>query len=153
MTGAMLSGAGQPAARGSITSKLHVNKVQLGGPGEEEHLADFFEYGEGDGNSTWPFGIAIDDERDRVYCSDEWTNTISVFDSSGKFIEKWGATGSADGELLRPAGIAVEKNGNVIVVDSGNNRLQVFSLEGKFISTSPTGRTIASRNCRLPASA
>jgi DNA-binding beta-propeller fold protein YncE len=59
-----------------------------------------------------------------------------VFDSSGKFIEKWGASGSGDGELLRPAGIAVEKNGNVIVVDSGNNRLQVFSPEGKFIGKS-----------------
>ncbi len=112
---------------------MHVNKVQLGGPGEEEHLADFFEYGEEDGRSIWPFGGAIDEERDRVYCSDEWTNTISVFDSSGKFIGKWGATGSGDGELLRPAGIAVEKNGNVIVVDSGNNRLQVFTPEGKFM--------------------
>ena len=112
---------------------MHANKVQLGGPGEEEHLADFFEYGEGDGNSIWPFGVAIDEERDRLYCSDEWANTISVFDSSGKFLEKWGKTGSGDGELLRPAGIAVEKNGNVIVVDSGNNRLQVFSPEGKFL--------------------
>ncbi len=28
---------------------MHVNKVQLGGPGEEEHVADFCEYGEGDG--------------------------------------------------------------------------------------------------------
>ena len=62
-----------------------------------------------------------------VYCSDEWTNTISVFDTNGKFIRKWGKTGSGDGELLRPAGLAVEKNGNVIVVDSGNNRLQVFT--------------------------
>ena len=77
-------------------------------------LHDFFEYGEGDGNSTWPFGIAVDEGRDRVYCSDEWTNTIntiSVFDTSGKFISKFGKPGSGDGELLRPAGLAVEKNG------------------------------------------
>ena len=44
-----------------------------------------------------------------------------------------GKTGSGDGELLRPAGLAVEKNGNLIVVDSGNNRLQVFTPEGKFV--------------------
>ena len=69
---------------------MHANKVQLGGPGEEELLHDFFEYGEGDGNSIWPFGIAVDEERDRVYCSDEWTNTISVFDTGGKFITKFG---------------------------------------------------------------
>src|SRR6266566_8970580 len=28
---------------------MHVNKVQYGGPGEEELLGEFFEYGEGDG--------------------------------------------------------------------------------------------------------
>src|SRR5260370_886177 len=112
---------------------MHANKVQLGGPGEEELLHDFYEYGEGDGNCTWPFGIAVDEGRDRVYCSDEWTNAISVFDTGGKFIQKWGKTGSGDGELLRPAGLAVEKSGNVIVVDSGNNRLQVFAPDGKFV--------------------
>ncbi len=112
---------------------MHANKVQLGGPGEEELLHDFYEYGEGDGHSTWPFGVAVDEGRDRVYCSDEWTNTISVFDTGGKFITKFGKTGSGDGELMRPAGLAVEKNGNLIVADSGNNRLQVFSPDGKFV--------------------
>jgi len=28
---------------------MHVNKVNIGGLGEEEHIADFCEYGEGDG--------------------------------------------------------------------------------------------------------
>jgi DNA-binding beta-propeller fold protein YncE len=57
-----------------------------------------------------------------------------VFDGSGKFVRSWGKSGSGDGELSRPAGLACEKNGNLIVVDSGNNRLQVFSPEGKFIA-------------------
>jgi DNA-binding beta-propeller fold protein YncE len=56
-----------------------------------------------------------------------------VFDTGGKFITKFGTTGSGDGELLRPAGLAVEASGNLIVVDSGNNRLQVFSPDGKFV--------------------
>jgi len=111
---------------------MHVNKVQLGGPGEEEFLADFCEYGEEDGQAIWPFGVAVDDN-DHVYVSDDWSNTISVFDSSGKFLRKWGKTGSGDGELMRPAGLAVEKNGNIIVVDSGNNRLQVFTPDGKLV--------------------
>src|SRR6185295_7410207 len=87
---------------------MHANKIQLGGPGEEELITDFFEYGEEEGHSVWPFGIAVDDERDRVYCSDEWKNTISVFDTGGNYITKFGATGSSDGELLRPAGLVVE---------------------------------------------
>src|SRR5712664_4292035 len=112
---------------------MRVNEVKIGGPGEEELLAEFFQWGEGDGRSTWPFGVAVDGQ-DRVYVSDEWTNTISVFDSKGKFLRKWGQTGSGDGELLRPAGLVCEKSGNVIVVDSGNNRLQVFTGEGKFLA-------------------
>jgi DNA-binding beta-propeller fold protein YncE len=112
---------------------MRVNKVRLGGPGEEELLEEFFKFGQGDGRSTWPFGVAVD-HNDHVYVSDEWTNTISVFDGSGKFVRKWGKTGSGDGELLRPAGLVCEKNGNVIVVDSGNDRLQVFTPEGKFVA-------------------
>src|SRR5438876_3748045 len=107
---------------------MRVNEVKIGGPGEEELLAEFFQWGEGDGRSTWPFGVATDG-REHVYVSDEWNNTISVFDSKGKFQRKWGKTGSGDGELLRPAGLVCEKNGNLIVVDSGNNRLQVFTGE------------------------
>jgi DNA-binding beta-propeller fold protein YncE len=111
---------------------VHVNKLQLRGPGEEEHIADFFEYGEGAGHSTSPMGVAVDNH-DLVYVTDEWTNTISVFDSNGKFLRTWGRTGSDDGELLRPAGLVVERSGNIIVVDSGNNRLQVFTPDGEFV--------------------
>ncbi len=113
---------------------MRVNRIKLGGPGDEELAAEFFQHGQGDGKATWPFGVAVG-QNGEVFCSDEWTNTISVFDKDGKFKRKWGTTGSGDGELLRPAGLAVEKNGNVIVVDSGNNRLQVFTPDGKLVAT------------------
>ena len=112
---------------------MRVNRIKLGGPGDEELVSEFFQHGEGDGKATWPFGVAVG-QNGHVFCSDEWTNTISVFDPNGKFQYKFGKTGSGDGELLRPAGLAVEKNGNVIVVDSGNSRLQVFSPEGKLVA-------------------
>jgi DNA-binding beta-propeller fold protein YncE len=113
---------------------MHVNRIKLGGPGDEELMSEFFKYGQGDGRSVWPFGVAVD-KNNNVYVSDEWTNTISVFDPDGKFIRKWGTAGSGNGELMRPAGLAVEKNGNIVVVDSGNDRLQVFSPDGKFLAT------------------
>ena len=56
-------------------------------------------------SAIWPFGVAVDNNGDVSTCSDEWTNTISVFDANGKFIRKWGTTGSGDGELRGPAGI------------------------------------------------
>jgi len=112
---------------------MRVNRVQLGGPNDEELVAEFAQYGPGDGKSIWPFGVAVDNH-DNVYVSDEWTNTISVFDATGKFLRKWGKTGSGDGELLRPAGLVCKKDGNIIVVDSGNNRLQIFTPDGRLVA-------------------
>src|ERR1700730_6385156 len=115
------------------TFAMRVNRVKVGGPGEEELLAEFFTYGEEDGKSVWPFGVAVD-KNGNVYATDEWTNTVSVFDAGGKFIRKWGTPGSGPGELRNPAGIICNADGNLIVVDSGNDRLQVFTPEGKVLA-------------------
>jgi len=112
---------------------MRVNRIKLGGPGDEELLAEFCTYGEASGHSVWPFGVAVD-RNSNVYVSDEWKNTITVFDATGKYVRTWGKTGSAPGELNRPAGIVCEANGNIIVVDSGNDRLQVFTPEGKVVA-------------------
>jgi DNA-binding beta-propeller fold protein YncE len=112
---------------------MRVNHVKVGGPGEEELLAEFATYGEADGKTIWPFGVAVD-KQGQVYVTDEWTSTVSVFDGKGKFIRKWGTPGSGPGELRGPAGIVCEPNGNLIVVDSGNNRLQVFTPEGELVA-------------------
>src|SRR5262249_21299986 len=61
-------------------------------------------------------------------------NTVSAFDAAGKFIRKWGTPGSGPGELKNPAGIICDAGGNVIVVDSGNDRLQVFTPDGKALT-------------------
>jgi len=42
--------------------------------------------------------------------------------------------GSKVGELLNPQGMAVDPAGNVYVADTGNNRLQKFSPDGKFLA-------------------
>src|SRR5437867_1412176 len=66
---------------------MPINKVSIGAPGEAELLADLCRWGEGYGRSIWPFGVALDSQ-DHVYDSDDWTNTISVLDSSGKLLRK-----------------------------------------------------------------
>ena len=119
------------------TFAMRVNRVKIGGPGEEELLAEFCTYGETDGHSIWPFGVAVD-KHDTVYVTDEWTNSVSVFDAAGKFIRKWGTPGSGPGELKNPAGIICGAGGNVFVVDSGNDRLHVFTPDGKALT--PFGR-------------
>jgi len=106
---------------------VHVTAVTL----NEEYIREFGSGGEGDGQFVWPTSIALDQD-ENVYVADEWLNRISIFDKEGKFLSKWGKPGSEDGELNRPAGLAIT-NGTMFVSDSRNHRIQQFSLDGKYL--------------------
>ena len=100
---------------------------------DEEYLGQFTEFGEEDGQITWPTSVAVGPDGN-VYVGDEHRQDIQVFDRDGQFLMKWGSKGSGPGEIDRPAGLAVDKDGNVLVVDSLNNRIQKFTPDGKYIS-------------------
>ena len=61
-------------------------------------------------------GIALDNDVN-VYVSDEYLHRITVFNQDGDYLNHWGVHGSGDGELDRPAGLAVRDN-VLYVVDS-----------------------------------
>lgn len=46
----------------------------------------------------------------------------------------WGSTGSGPGEFQGPIGIAVDGSGFVYVSDSGNDRIQKFTADGRFVT-------------------
>ena len=93
--------------------------------------------GSEDGQFYRPWGVAIDND-DNVYVAD-WNNTdcsnnqIQFFDSQGNFLRKWGSEGSEDGQFDKPAGVALDGDGNVYVADWNNHRIQVFNSEGNFL--------------------
>lgn len=69
--------------------------------------------------------------------------TISSFAASASavgeqyyFHLKWGGPGTLNGNFSNPHDIAIDSQGNVFVLDSGNNRVQKFDKTGHFISTS-----------------
>ena len=39
------------------------------------------------------------------------------------------------GDFARPAGLAVDRDGNLYVADTLNNRIEIFDGDGKFVST------------------
>ena len=100
---------------------------------DEDYVGQFSQFGDGDGDITWPTSIALDSAQN-VYVSDEWLTRISVFDKDGVFLDKWGVPGSGDGELNRPSCIRFDKEDNLYVVDSYNNRVQKFTKDGKFLA-------------------
>ena len=100
---------------------------------DEDYLGEFgYGYGSGDGQFVWPVAMAFDGQ-ERLYVTDERNHRITVFDSSGTFLSKWGEFGHEEGELNGPAGITIDAEDNVYVVDQHNNRVQKFTLDGRYL--------------------
>ena len=49
-------------------------------------------------------------------------------------IFKFGGYGYGNGKFNQPSGIAVTPSGNILVADTGNNRIQVLTYNGSFVS-------------------
>jgi DNA-binding beta-propeller fold protein YncE len=81
--------------------------------------------GSNDGQLNSPGGMATD-EQGNLYVADWGNNRMQKFDSSGKFLFKWGSGGVGDGEFNGLADVALDGQGNVYVVDYFNNRIQKF---------------------------
>lgn len=100
---------------------------------DEDYLGEFgYGYGSGDGQWVWPVCVAFD-SAERLFVTDEHNNRISVYDTAGNFLSKWGVPGSGEGELNGPAGIAFDSQDNAYIVDQHNNRVQKFTADGEFL--------------------
>jgi len=101
---------------------------------DEDYLGEFGKgNGTGDGQFVWAVAMALDSQ-DRLHITDEHSNRITTYNTSGEYVSHWGTAGAGDGELNGPAGIALDSSGNVFVVDQHNSRVQKFTIDGKFIS-------------------
>ena len=65
-----------------------------------------------------------------ILVSNENKNTITIFDLDGVIMNEFGNHGERYGEFKNPRGITVN-DGKIYVSDTGNYRIQVFSMELK----------------------
>ncbi len=80
----------------------------------------------------FPAAIAINQKKE-LFVLDR--TRLQKFSSEGELLGSWGKAGSNDGDLNKPMGIFVDKDGFVYIADSGNNRIQKFDdNKGQFIS-------------------
>lgn len=86
-------------------------------------------------NEPWGIAVALDGS---VYVADTWNHRIQKFDKDGNFISMWGAfgdVGEAYDENLElfygPRAVAIDKEGNVWVSDTGNERMTQFTANGE----------------------
>jgi DNA-binding beta-propeller fold protein YncE len=62
-------------------------------------------------------------------------STLSVkFSKEGKLLFSCGEPGKGPSQFVVPHGVAVDKNGRVLVADRHNNRIQILDDKGKYLT-------------------
>jgi streptogramin lyase len=85
-----------------------------------------------------PEGIARDDAAGQLYVTNNspTEGAVRVYDSRGLMLGQIAGPGTGPGQLTSPRGIDIGPHGQVLVADTGSNKLQVFapfSAGGAFI--------------------
>jgi streptogramin lyase len=75
--------------------------------------------------------VAIDG-RGNIYALGEFTNSVFKFSPEGKFMNRFGSSGSQPGQITAANSIAVDGKGRVYVGDIKG--IQVFDSEGRYLT-------------------
>ncbi|KAI8497716.1 hypothetical protein Bbelb_243680 [Branchiostoma belcheri] len=70
-----------------------------------------------------------------IYVIDVSNSCILKYDKNGVLLSSFGSKGSGAGNLSQPSGICVDSLGRVIVADTWNSRVEMFTAEGEHIRT------------------
>jgi DNA-binding beta-propeller fold protein YncE len=91
-----------------------------------------------------PTDAAISPTTGEIFVSDGYGNSrVHRFDAQGKHILSWGEPGTDPGEFSLPHNLALFGEDRVIVCDRENHRVQVFTLEGEFVTTWHAHKAVA----------
>ena len=72
--------------------------------------------------------------KDQFFASFSFACLVKVFNNAGEYLQGIGSFGSGDGQFSSPIGLAIDKFNRLIVCDGGNRRLELFTLDGKYIT-------------------
>lgn len=92
-----------------------------------EPVLSFGDFNWGDGQLEHPIKIEVTPS-DLVYVTDQGTNQIVVFDYYGNFISRFGK-----GILNKPNGLAWTVDNELLVADSGNDRIVIFNKDREVV--------------------
>lgn len=73
-----------------------------------------------------PSGVAVDDQRQRVFLADASHQQVFVLDFKGNHLASWGP----EGGFGRPTGLAVDSAGRLLVVDAMAGVVYIFNADG-----------------------
>ena len=86
-------------------------------------------------------------QQDKFFFSYPGADRVMVFNNAGKYLYYIGSEGSGDGQFSGPTRLAIEKFNRLIVCDAGNRRLQLLTLDGKYVAK--VAGSFFDHNCHL----
>lgn len=113
-----------------------VNKDQIEKFGRDgKRLARWGQPGSAPGQLSRPAKVALD-ALGNVYVTEptegsRGNDRIQKFSPDGVPLAQWGTHGSGPGQFDHPVGIALDRQGNIYVVDRDNSRVQKLSPDGQ----------------------
>jgi len=88
---------------------------------------------EENGEKIDPVDVAVSADGEELYGSANNSHRILVFSPKGDLLRAWGGEGEEPGKFRYPATIGLDPDGNVLVVDVMNQRVQKFDSEGQWL--------------------
>jgi DNA-binding beta-propeller fold protein YncE len=85
------------------------------------------------GQFTGLVDIACDTARNRLILVDNKLHNVFVYSMAGDSLFALGTRGEGDGQFNFPQSAAVDKDGNIYVVDAFNFRVEIFDASGKYL--------------------
>ena len=84
-------------------------------------------------NLVGPSGVAVNSDGE-IAVLDQDNNCVLMYSKGGQFLRKFGRQGSGNGELNTPAGAAFTADGELVIGDHLNHRVQLFNAKtGEFL--------------------
>ena len=85
---------------------------------------------------NYPMGVAYNSKNKKVYVANTYNHNIQVLEADLADLalyKTFGGKGTGKSQFNYPWGITCDTSGRVLVADSENDRVQVFTPEGRFV--------------------
>ena len=113
---------------GKLVEKV---RIEIDYKSKKHPLVSVCEKGNGMGQLNCPRDVTVDNKTGNIYIADTDNHCVKVFDSTGKYLFKFGDKESG-GKMIGPLGVAI--CGDRILISQSNHCILNYQLNGKFIS-------------------
>ena len=103
-------------------------------PASGQVLRRIGQRGDKAGQLGWPTNIAFGPEpKGYLYVCDTLLARVQAFDAEGKLTRLIGERGLTIGKMVRPKGIALDREGRLYVADAATNSVQIYDPNGHLL--------------------